>query len=811
MRSLDVVATALVALGLITGLANPALADFSSAVRAQSSEVSGLKEPAEIIVDHWGIAHIYAKSDRDALFLQGYNAARDRLWQIDLWRKKGLGLLSESFGEAFADRDRAARLFLYRGDIDKEWAAYGPNAKGFAEAFVAGVNAYVNEVLAGTKPTPIEFSLSNSKPALWEPEDVVRIRSHGLTRNAASEVKRALVTCKAGVEADRLRSKLEPDWQPQVPDGLDPCVIPADVLKDYDLATQPLKFEAPEKRAEVYDPWPFLDQAEWSTDNIGSNNWVVGPSRTATGRPILANDPHRNHSAPSLRYIVHLNSPGMSVIGAGEPALPGISIGHNGTIAFGLTIFSVDQEDLYVYELNPENPNQYKYGDGWEDFGVVEDTVPVKDGEPRIITMKFTRHGPILAVDEKAGRAFALRTVWTEPGTSAYFGSSDYMTAKNWDGFMSAMDRFSAPSENQVYADTEGNIGWVAAAMTPARKNWDGLLPVPGDGRYEWGFLKRDDLPSAYNPEKGWFATANEMNLPADYPVKERKVGFEWADPSRYERIAEVLSENDKVTLVNSMKLQNDDMNKLAMRALGLVKALPLPDDADPELRKAVELLNGWNGSADIDSAAAAIYEMWIDRHLAKTVIAHTVPEAARYYMGKGSASEAVDLLSSPDKRLGDDAENTRNRIVAESLASAIAELKELLGNEVANWRWGDLHRAVFRHDLAPMVSKPMQEQLTVGPWAMSGSSTTPHAASYYPDFTLRSGASFRMVLDVGEWDNSRTINTPGQSGDPFSPHYRDLAPYWLTGDYVPLLYSREAIERAASTRISLTPGDGDD
>jgi penicillin amidase len=347
--------------------------------------------------------------------------------------------------------------------------------------------------------------------------------------------------------------------------------------------------------------------------------------------------------------------------------------------------------------------------------------------------------------------------------------------------------------------------------MTPARKNWDGLLPVPGDGRYEWGFLKRDDLPSAYNPEKGWFATANEMNLPTDYPVKERKVGFEWADPSRYERIAEVLSENDKVTLVDSMKLQNDDMNELAGRALGLVKALPLPDDADPELRKAVELLNGWNGSADIDSAAAAIYEMWIDRHLAKTVIAHTVPEAARGYMGKGSASEAVDLLSSPDKRLGDDAENTRNRIVAESLASSIAELKELLGNEVASWRWGDLHRAVFRHDLAPMVSKPMQEQLTVGPWAMSGSSTTPHAASYYPDFTLRSGASFRMVLDVGEWDNSRTINTPGQSGDPFSPHYRDLAPYWLTGDYVPLLYSREAIERAASTRISLTPGDGDD
>ena len=806
MRSLDIVATALLALGLTTGLARPALADFSSAVRAQSGEVSGLKEPAEIIVDHWGIAHIYAKSDQDALFLQGYNAARDRLWQIDLWRKRGLGLLSESFGEAFADQDRAARLFLYRGDIDKEWASYGPNAKGFAEAFVAGVNAYVGEVLAGKKPAPVEFSLSNSKPALWEPEDVVRIRSHGLTRNASSEVKRALVSCKANVDADRLRSKLEPEWQPQVPEGLDPCVIPADVLKDYDLATRPVKFEAPEKRTEIYDPWPFLAQAEWNTDNIGSNNWVVAPSRTATGRPILANDPHRTHSAPSLRYIVHLNTPNMSVIGAGEPALPGISIGHNGMIAFGLTIFSVDQEDLYVYELNPDNPNQYKYNGGWADMEVVEETIPVKDGEPRKVTMKFTRHGPILQVDEENNSAFALRSVWSEAGTSAYFGSSDYMTAKNWDGFLSAMDRFSAPSENQVYADTQGNIGWVAAAMTPARKNWDGLLSVPGDGRYEWGFLKREDLPSSYNPEKGWFATANQMNLPDDYPVKERKVGFEWADPSRYERIAEVLGGNDKVTLADSMKLQNDDMNKLAGRALGLVKVLPEPDGSDPDLRKAVELLNGWNGSADIDSAAAAIYEMWIDRHLAKTVISYVVPEDAHETMGKGSATAAVDLLSSPDRRLGDDAENARNKIVAESLSAAVEELKGLLGNEIANWRWGDLHRAVFRHDLAPIVSKPMQEQLTVGPWAMSGSSTTPHAASYYPDFTLRSGASFRMVLDVGDWDNSRTINTPGQSGDPFSPHYRDLAPYWLTGDYVPLLYSREAIERAASTRISLTP-----
>ncbi|MCG7508939.1 penicillin acylase family protein [Mesorhizobium sp. IRAMC:0171] len=806
MRSLRLAASATLPYALTVLLAGPALADMSTAVRSDAYSVKGLDQPAEILIDHWGIAHIYAKSNRDALFLQGYNAARDRLWQIDLWRKRGLGRLAESFGEDFAERDRAARLFLFRGDMDKEWAAYGPNAKSFAQAFVAGVNAYVSEVLAGSKPLPIEFSLSGSKPEIWGPEDVVRIRSHGLTRNVSSEVKRAQVTCKGDIDADRLRSKLEPEWKPEVPEGLDPCIIPADVLKDYDWATDSVDFSPPKKKAELYDPQPFLDKADGTVDNIGSNNWVVAPARTATGRPILANDPHRAHSAPSLRYIVHLNSPDMSVVGAGEPALPGISIGHNGTIAFGLTIFNVDQEDLYVYELNPDNPNQYKYKDGWEDMKTVEETIQVRDGEPRKVSLKFTRHGPVVKTDDENHRAFAVRSVWMEPGTSAYFGSSDYMTAKNWNEFLTAMNRFYAPSENQVYADTQGNIGWVAAAMTPARKNWDGLLPIPGDGRYEWGFLKRDDLPSVYNPAEGWFATANQMNLPEGYPAKERKVGFEWADPSRYQRIAQVLSANDKVTLADSMKLQNDDVNLLAERAVKLLKAVELPADASAEVKQAAEMLRNWNASNDIDSAPAAIYEMWISQHLPKALIARVVPEAARKAVGKGSGTATIDMLEAADESLGKDPEATRAAILSESLASAVTALKERLGNDMEKWRWGDLHRAIFNHSLSPVVSKAMQEQLTVGPWAMSGSSTTPHAASYNSDFTLMSGASFRMVLDVGGWDNSRVINTPGQSGDPFSPHYRDLAPLWLTGDYVPLFYSREAVEGAAATRISLTP-----
>jgi penicillin G amidase len=343
-----VVFVSLTASGAIAREKENAKENVMSAARLTSTDVAGLKAPGQILVDVWGIPHIYAANEHDLFFLQGFNAARDRLWQIDLWRKRGLGLLAKDFGAAYAEQDKALRLFLYRGDMKAEWAAYGPNAKSFAEAFVAGVNAYVGDVQAGRRPRPIEFKIAGTMPDLWTADDVVRIRSHGLTRNVASEVKRSLVACAAGLEADRLRVRLEPSWTTKIPDGLDPCSIPKAVLGPYDLATRPVAFAAPkdQKAALAHDPDVYLAQADQQRDTIGSNNWVVAPSRTATGRAILANDPHREHSVPSLRYIVGLNAPGLSVIGAGEPALPGISIGHNGTIAFGLTIFNVDQEDL---------------------------------------------------------------------------------------------------------------------------------------------------------------------------------------------------------------------------------------------------------------------------------------------------------------------------------------------------------------------------------------------------------------------------------------------------------------------------------
>ena len=784
-------------------ISGAARSETSASVREVSRAVSGLERPAEIIIDHWGIPHIYAANKRDMFFLQGYNAARDRLWQIDLWRKRGLGLLAKDFGADYVAQDRAARLFLYRGDLSREWAAYGPDAKASADAFAAGINAFVGEINGGLRTVPIEFRVAGTKPDLWKAEDIVRIRSHALTRNVTSEVQRARVACAAGVAADWLRSKLEPQWTPEVPPGLDPCTIPKDVLHDYYLATSSVTFSRPRQRHSGSEI--FLIGVDCCANAIGSNNWTVAPSRTATGRPILANDPHRELSVPSLRYVVHLNAPGMSVIGAGEPALPGISIGHNGHIAFGLTIFAIDQEDLYVYETNPENPRQYRYQNAFESMTVVPETIEVKGESPRQFDLLFTRHGPIVYADPEHQRAFAVRSVWFEPGTSAYFGSTEYMSAKDWQSFRAAMASWGTPSENQVYADVSGNIGWIAGGRAPVRPNWDGLMPVPGDGRYEWnGFLRQDELPQTFNPTEGFIATANEMNLPSDFPVAQRKVGFEWTDSSRAIRIKEVLAGKPRLTLADAMALQNDDYAVNARRLTKLV--LPLSSD-DPATSKGLMLLKNWDYRETVDSAAAALFEVWVWKHLAKVVVATAVPEAARPLIPTPDIGAIIDLMENPDASLGTDPRAARNSMLLESLNAAVNELHQLFGPDPSAWAWGKLHHAEFVHALAPLADDAVRAQFAIKRLAMGGSVFSPRGAAYRPsDFSVVSGASFRMVVDVGHWDQSVTINTPGQSGNPYSPHYRDLAPLWINGEYVPLLYSREAVERSASEVFRLMP-----
>ena len=742
---------------------------------AESRALPGLTAPGEIIIDRAGIPHIYAANARDGFFLQGYAVARDRLWQIDLWRKRGLGRLSASFGAQFVAQDRAARLLLYRGEMAAEWAAYPTAAKGWTEAFAAGINAYVADVEAGRAPLPLEFSATNTRPERWQADDVVRIRSNALASNLTSEVVRARALCGGDLKYEPLRRELAPAHTVSIPKGLDPCSIPADVLDDYALGTGDVRFDGQKIVVASLDP----DIQE------GSNNWVIGAARSATGRPILANDPHRAHAVPNLRYLSHIDTPELKIAGSGEPALPGISFGHNEDVAWAITIFAIDQQDLVV------NPKATKLTE-------VRERIEVKGEAPREVVLKFTDDGPIIHEDPTSGRSFALRATWTKPGASAYFNASWAWTAKTWDDFLVARDHWGAPPLNLLFANRAGDIGWAPGGFVPVRAAGDGLLPVPAGKAHRWtGLLDAKLMPVKHNPADGWIATANEMNIPAGYP---HMLGLEWADRSRITRISEVIGSKPKFGLTDAMALQNDPTSPMARRAVALLQGLA---GRDANERGALALLGNWNGHEGPDSAAAALYEIWAARHLAASAVKAIMPEAARRNFGRTSIGNILPVLED-GKLLGPDSAALRAEILLGSLGLAFAETARLLGPDPATWRWGALHRADFQPSL-PIAGRDAERR--VGPVPIGGSGSTPMAMGTGPDFRVVSGASVRVVMDVGAWDNSMAINTPGQSGDPSSPHYRDLFARWATGNYVPFVWSRPRVLQEAERIINVIPG----
>ncbi|WP_421073327.1 penicillin acylase family protein [Paraburkholderia sp. A1RO-1] len=788
-----------------------AVAAFSSVVAhatdapVETITLEGLAHPVDILIDHWGVPHIFADNESDAFFVQGFNAARDRLFQIDLWRRRGLGQLAEVFGPAYVEQDKATRLFLYRGDMAAEWQRYGPDAKQIATRYAAGVNAYIDWLAAHPEHMPYEFRKVGYWPARWSADDVVRIRSHGLTRNVTSEVARAKVACKSTLAADTIRFGLQPRWHATMPDGLDPC-LPDDVLKVFELATQ-----------SVHVTRESLKSADASTTVIaatdnpeevteGSNNWVIAPDKSATGRAIMANDPHRAYAAPSLRYIQQVSTPTLDIIGGGEPSAPGISIGHNGHIAYGLTIFNIDQEDLYVYQLNPANPHEYRYKGRWEPMRIVHEPIAVHGGKTVDAELAFTRHGPVIYTEPAKHRAFAVRTAWLEPGMSPYYDSIRYMRAKNFAEFRRALATWGAPTVNQVYADAQGNIGWLPSGLAPKRPNWDGLLPVPGDGRYEWaGFWRRDDLPAGYDPSSGYFTTSNEMNLPGGYPYAQRKLGFEWTNGSRHQRIDEVLKSLPKVSIEDSERLQNDIVSIPARRLVALLA--PLNSD-DPHTRAALALLHGWDAQMGADSAQAALEEAWLSRHLRRAFKEAVLPKDAAQAFGAPDTAVMLDMLEHPDARFGDDPPAKRDALLLASLRDAYDEMVTLQGADAHAWAWGKLQTNLNAHPFAGLVDDDMRAKLNVGPLPKGGSAYTPNQSTYRErDFRQTNGPSFRVIVDVGNWDNSRAMNLPGESGDPDSPHYRDLAQMWLDGRYFPLLYTRAAVEAETEKRIHLVPG----
>jgi penicillin amidase len=434
----------------------------------------------------------------------------------------------------------------------------------------------------------------------------------------------------------------------------------------------------------------------------------------------------------------------------------------------------------------------------------------------------FTRHGPVIR--EAGGRAFALRTVWSEPGSAAYLGSLAYLGATTPDAFGAALRHWSAPSVNQLYADASGRIAWFMAGKAPVRPSHDGLLPVPGDGRYDWaGFHDPGILPRSLDPEAGWLATANEMNLPPDFPAVAHKVGFEWAEPWRARRIRTVLGGQTRHRLEDSRALQGDTYSEPALRLADLIRAMS--PASDPDVASAQALLASFEGGLGPDSAAAALIEVCWVHHLRPALLKALVPDAGtRRLLSPGDTQSLIERLES-----GLDPA-TRDALLADALGAAFRDCLERMGadpmgrlapdvsgplplpsadatvhHEPSNgWSWGRLHHALFAH---PLTAQRPDSAWDVGPLPVGGSAASVMHAEYRTDTVrLTHGASFRMIVDVGDWDRSVFINVPGQSGNPDSSHYADLAPIWGRQDHVPMLYGREAVDAATETIITLSP-----
>jgi penicillin amidase len=758
----------------LVAAAHKALPVVSGQLRMQ-----GLERPVNVLRDRWGVAHIYAQNQHDLFFAQGVVAAQDRLFQMELWKRAGQGRLAEILGPSALPRDVNARALRYRGDMPAEYKSYSPDTQAILTAFTDGINSYIASLtVPGGPGFPLEFQLAGFSPDTWHPEDCLnRMAAFSMTGNALSELEHAQALVELGADKASTLFDFDPAVALDPAPHLDLAGLSPELLKN--LVGSDHRIEFPAHPLE------------------GSNNWTISGALTATGKPLLANDPHRVIGLPSLRYMVHLVAPGWNVIGAGEPGLPGVALGHNQHIAWGFTIFGLDQQDLYVEELNPTNPLEYKTEVGWEKMEVRREVFLVKGAPAKKVDLKFTRHGPVLWEDSK--RALSLRWVGSEPGTAGYLASLAIDRATNWDQFEAAVSRWKVPSENLVYADNEGNVGEHSAGLAPIR-DWTGLLPVPGTGNYNWtGFVPTYGLPHFFNPKEGYVATANHKMIPEHYPYN---VGFEWVPPYRVTRIRTVLEiaklKHDKLTVTDMEYLQNDITSLPALELQELLGTTRLKDD--PMLTSFLR----WDVQLARESSDAALYEVWFQQ------ICRALGESFSKEHGERYADLPPDtvrrILVNPDKSLfGDNPRAGRDQFLVDTLRSAHQELERLLGPDATKWSWGRLHQVTFRHAVdQPTGAKSLFD---LGPLPRPGDEYTVNATGTYGDsWEQVSGASYREIPDTSDWDRSVAVNTPGQSGQPGSPHYSDLMPLWDAGRYFPLLYSRKAVESETTDRLVLEP-----
>ena len=764
--------------------------------------VDGLAAPVEVLRDARGVPHIRAHSIEDAFFAQGYVTAQDRLWQMDLSRRLARGELAQIFGSRALALDLENRKLGFRETAERAAQNLPPDAGRQLSAYVRGVNAFIS---THQHRLPVEFLLLGYRPGPWREADSLSIE--------LNMAKMLNTSWRGDLLRERLRSKLNPELYADLFPSDSPLEHPvAEMVKGPVQAVQPetAQDRGPAGAPEAGGLDPALDAllsaGEDGVPALGSNNWVVSGAHTESGKPLLSNDPHLGHSVPSIWYLVHLEAPGLDVTGSSLPGSPAVVIGHNRRIAWGMTNTGPDVQDLYIETFNPANPRQYRFDGRWVDAEVRDEVIKVRGGRDVHLTVRVTRHGPIISED--GGRALAL--CWTALQPHALtFALLAMDQAQNWQEFLAALRNFTGPEQNMVYADVDGNIGYYAPAWVPVRRQGDGSAPVPGDtGAYDWaGYIPFEDLPHAYNPPGGVIATANSRVVPDGYPYF---FTHSWAAPFRTARIFELLQAGTPgrscgagkaacFTVAGMLKIDMDihPLDDAWLReALVRAAAARPPDRADA--RKAIELLRGWNGEAQADSPVPLIcHDTWIA--LRERLLQPKLGgELARrnWSLGEVFVERVIDQQLA---RWLPPADADFDATLMAALSAGLDRIeKRLGGKDVASWRWGRTIPLTFHHplDAIPLIGRFFD----VGPFIQAGTANSIKAT------TPSSGPSMRMVVDFSDLDHSVQNLTLGQSGEVTSPYYADQFQAWYTGRSFPMLFSDGAVDAGAVHRLRLVP-----
>ncbi len=802
-------------------------------------QIEGLDGPVDVYRDEMGIPHIYATTLHDLFMVQGYVQAQDRFWQMDTWRHIGSGELSKMLGESQLKTDAFLRTLGWRQTAELEYASATGDAKLMLDSYAAGVNAYLAR-RSGTELS-LEYGVLKLLNADYVPEEWTPIHSltwgkamaWDLRGNIGAEIERAiLLKTLTPEQIDELFPPYPEDHPVIVPSIGEGVVLAEDDVMA--ALSSPASLSALKNAEENF---ALLDDVLGPTGaGIGSNSWALSGSRTDTGMPLLANDPHLGIQMPSIWHQINLHclpkteACPYSAGGFSFPGVPGIVIGHNEKIAWGFTNVGPDVMDLFIERVNPENPAQYEMNGEWVDFETRTEVIDLGGGKTEEITVRVTHHGPVIsdtygplkdedladdqeAFKDKAGvdlpENYAVSLSWTalEPG-NVFMAIWGFNNAQNWDEFREAARGFVVPAQNLLYADVNGNIGYQMPGNVPIRANGNGRYPVPGwTGEYDWtGYIPFEELPYVLNPQSGFIVTANNRVSPWDY---EHHITEDWAYGYRAQRIVDMLADApEKVDMAYIQQMQGDGKDLNAETLVPLLMAIPL----DEHLAERRALLSAWDYQNDMDSAPAALFAAYW-RNLLALTFHDDLPED--YYPGGGSRWFEVmrSITPVPDHYFWDDKntdeKETRDEIFALAFAQAVDEIEDLQGQDPTNWNWGELHTSTFRNATLGESGIALIENLfNRGPFPTAGGESIVNATgwtttdSYEVDWL----PSMRMIVDLSDLDSSLTVHTTGQSGHAGHQHYIDMADMWRNIEYYPMLWDQQRIIENAEAHLRLTP-----